>query len=205
MMLSELIHKIVDEFNNYDDGQILAYEIEGGNCEIKDSFEFDFSLNTINKYTMVLRIYYVDEFKLRHVIKFSMKLVVSATITILFVFAKMKYYKSIIALQFYHVACRGVKDDSYILLYLAYERNDIVAFESILNADLESIYESSYFANNVAIDKLFRYNDGVTIFDITEQNIDDLIKECSDKPEFAALLLNYKNKHFKSKEEDMKL
>ena len=194
MMLSDLMYTIIDEFNKYD-GQISAYEIEGTDCEIKDSFEFDFSLNTISKYTVVLRIYYVDEFNLRNVIKFTINKV-SLTITILFVFAKMKYYKSIIALQFYHLACPRIKYDTYFLLYFAHDRNDITAFESILNGDLKSVYEGSNLAKNTAIDKLFKYNNGVTIFDITEQSINDLIEECAGEPAFVAVLLNYKNRHF---------
>ena len=206
MKLSELMNKILDEFNKYEVGQISAYEIEGDDCEIEDSFDTDFSVDTLSKYNIMFRIYYTDEFNLRNVIKFTINKAVSLTIALLFVFAKMGYYKSIIALQFYHLTCPRIKYDTYFLLYFAHERNDITAFESILNGDLKSVYEGSNFANDVAIDKLFRYNNDATIFDITEQSIDDLIEECAGEPEFVAVLLNYKNKHFGfDNKEDMRL
>ena len=196
MKLSDLMNKIIDEFNEYDVGQIPVYRIDGDDCEIEDSFDTDFSSEIINWNTTMLRIYYTNEFKLRNVIKFSINKAVSPTITLLFVFAKMKYYKSIIALQFYHAACLRIKYDTYVLLNFAYERNDITAFESILNADLKSVYESSKLAKNATIDMLFRYNNGTTIFNITERNIDDLLEECDGEPAFVTLLLNYKNKNF---------
>lgn len=205
MKISDLMHTIIDEFNEYDVGQISTYWIEGDDCEIKDSFDIDFSLDTIGWHNVMLWIYYNVGSDLQSVIKFSINTAESSAITLLFVFAKMKWLKSIISLQFYHVTCRGIKYDTYGLLYTVYDRNDIVAFESILNADLKNVYESSYLSENSTIDKLFRYNDGTTIFDITEQNISDLIEECSDKPAFVALLLDYKKNHFESKEEDMEL
>ena len=185
------MHKIIDEFNEYDVGQIPVYRIDGDDCEIEDSFNIDFAMD-IDVHNATIRIYYTDEFN----IKFSIKSADLPTITLLFVFAKMRYYKSIIALQFYHLACRRINYDTYILLYFAYARNNITAFESILNADLKNMYESSDWAKNTAIDKLFRYHDGTTIFDITEQSIDDLIEECAGEPAFVTLLLNYKNKNF---------
>jgi hypothetical protein len=196
MKLSELMHKIVDGFKEYDAGQITSYEIEGDDCEIEDSFDIDFSVNTLSQYNIMLRVYYTDDFKLRNVIKLAIKSPISQTVILLLIFAKMKYYKSIVALQFYHLACRRIKYDTYFLLYSAYERNDVVAFESILNGDLKTVYESSNLAKNAAIDMLFRYNYGETIFDITEQSIDDLIEECSGEPAFVAVLLNYKNRNF---------
>ena len=200
MRLSDLMYTIIDEFNKYDVGQISEYEIKGNDYEIEDSVNIDFAMN-IDVHNATIKVYYTDEFN----IKFSIKSADLPTITLLFVFAKMRYYKSIIALQFYHLACRRIKYDTFMLLYFAYARNNTTAFESILNADLKNMYESSDFAKNTAIDKLFRYNDDTTIFDITEKNIDDLIEECSDEPAFVAVLLNYKNSHFKPKEEDMKL
>lgn len=199
------MHTIIDEFNNYDVGQIPIYWIEGGDCEIEDSFDIDFSLDTIGWHNVMLRIYYNVESDLQSVIKFSINTAESSTITLLFVFAKMKWLKSIIALQFYHLACPHVTYDTYVLLYFAYDRNDIVAFESILNADWKSVYESSNFAKNTEINKLFVRYDDTMIFDITEWHIDDLIKKCVDKPAFVALLLNYKKNHFESKEEDISL
>lgn len=205
MKLSDLMHTIIDEFNEYDVGKISAYEIEGNDCEIEDSFDIDFSLDIIGWHSVMLRIYYTDEFKLSNVIKFSINTSESSTITLYFVFAKMKWLKSIIALQFYHLACPHVAYDTYILLHFAYERDDITSFESILNADWKSVYESSNFAKNTEINKLFIRYDDIMIFDITEWHIDDLIKKCADKPAFVALLLNYKKNHFESKEEDIEL
>ena len=208
MTFYEFSVKFINIFKEYDNLKIIKWDIDSENCEFIDYMsDIDFSYRTnLCEDTFEYIIWYTDEFRLRHYLKFECR---TGRMTfqeaVLFAFLKLGYIHAFTGCLL-HLAMCYCKIPIIYLIEMFYKNPDVLKI--LLNTDfVKLIFDTHYFRHNPegTFKDVAEFKDGSTIFDIDIEQLKMIMAAHTEAIESKVIILDYMRQHQDEEKEEIGL
>lgn len=206
MTFHDFCIEFINTLNEYDDPEIIKWNIYDGSCEFIDympTIDFSFHVDTHNR--SEYRMWYTDEFGHKHSLTFEFKKGISFQESILFTFLKLGCIQAFTSCLLFWAMCY-CKIPIMYLIEEAVEQPNVL--KVLLNTDfVKLIFDTYYFRRDPegTFKDVAGFKDGSTIFDINIEQLKMIMAKCTEDVESKAIILDYMRQHQDEEKEEIGL